>query len=156
MKNLYEAILGEQNRIYYLMKFELFDRQNSGLQASWNWAAFFLGGIWALYRKMYGWFFAMTGLSILSSIMEDAGAAGLSAIILLVSWITFTIYADSLYHSHIKNKIMAAQLTISDESRLLEYLRYKGGINAWVIWVFCLLPIIGIFAAILIPALVQH
>jgi len=34
MRNLYEAILGEKNRIYYLMKFESFDQQGPGLKCS--------------------------------------------------------------------------------------------------------------------------
>jgi hypothetical protein len=66
-KNLYEAILGEKSRIYYLKKFERFDQQGLGLKASWNWPAFFFGGSWALYRKMYGWFFAFWGITFFST-----------------------------------------------------------------------------------------
>jgi hypothetical protein len=46
-----------------------------------------------------------------------------------------------------------AQLSIKDTPKLLEYLKYKGGVHTWVIWVFGLLPIIGILAAIIIPML---
>lgn len=156
MQNLYEAILGEKNRIYYLAKFESFDQQGSGLKASWNWPALLAGGVWALYRKMYGWFFAFWGVAFLSNIFEKAGSSGLSAIIFLVPWIAFTIYADSLYHNNIKKKIAIAQLTVKEESKLLEYLRYKGGVQTWVIWVFGGLPVIGILAAILIPMFARH
>ncbi|PFG53105.1 uncharacterized protein DUF2628 [Marinobacter sp. LV10R520-4] len=156
MQNLYETILGDKNRIYYLTKFEQFDRLGSGLKASWNWPAFLCGGVWALYRKMYGWFFAFLGIIFLSNIFEKAGSPGLSAIVLFVPWIAFTIYADSLYHNNIKKKIAAAQLTVKDEPKLLEYLRYKGGVQTWVIWVFGGLPVIGILAAILIPMFARH
>lgn len=59
---LYEAAIGEKNQGYYVAKFEDFDRRGPGLHASWNWAAFFFMGAWALYRKMYVWFFAWWGL----------------------------------------------------------------------------------------------
>lgn len=152
MQNLYEAILGEKKRIYYLTKFELFDQQPPGLKASWNWPAFLCGGVWALYRKMYGWFFAFWGVAILSNIFEKAGSPGIGALVFLAPWIAFTIYANSLYHSSVKKKIAVAQFTVKDESKLLEYLRYKGGVHAWVIWFFGLIPLIGILAAIAIPA----
>jgi hypothetical protein len=150
MQNQYEAILGEKNRIYYLTKFEQFDQQSPGLKVSWNWPAFLCGGVWALYRRMYGWFFAFLGIAFLSNIFEKAGSPGLSAIVFIAPWIAFTIYANSLYHGNIKKKIAIAQLTIKDESKLLEYLRYKGGVHTWVIWVFGLVPLIPILAAILI------
>ena len=156
MQNLYEAILGEKNLIYYLTKFESFDQQGPGSKASWNWSAFFAGGAWALYRKMYGWFFAIWGVAILSSIFKGAGSPGLSAIIFFVPWIVFPIYANSLYHNSIIKKIAVAQLSVKEEPKLLEYLRYKGGVNSWVIWVFGALPVIGIIAAILIPMFAHH
>ena len=84
------------------------------------------------------------------------GSPGLSAIILLVPWIAFAIYANSLYHNSIKKKIAVAQLEIKDESKLVEYLRYKGGVHTWVIWVFGGLPVMGILAAILIPMFARH
>lgn len=156
MQQLYEALLGEKNRRYYLTKFALFDQQGTGLKASWNWAAFFFGGLWALYRKMYAWFFALMGISFLSNIVERTGVPLLSAIVFLMPWIAFTIYANSLYHNHIKNKIAEAQRTIREESRLLDYLRGKSGVHSWVIWVFGLIPIIGIVAAIAIPVFLRH
>jgi len=160
MQNLYEAILGEKNRIYYLTKFESFDQQGPGLKASWNWPALLAGGVWALYRKMYGWFFAFWGVAFLSNIFEKAGSPGLSAIIFLVPWIAFPIYADSLYHNSIKKKIAVAQLSVKEEPKLLEYIRYKGGVHTWVIWVFGGLPVIGFLAgflaAILIPMFARH
>lgn len=156
MPSDYEAILGEKNCIYYLTKFEQFDQQGHGLKASWNWPAFLCGGVWALYRKMYGWFFAFWGIAVLSSIFEKAGSPGLGAIIFLVPWIAFTIYANSLYHNNVKKKIAIAQLTVEDESKLHGFLRYKGGVHTWVIWVFSLVPVIGILAAILIPMFARH
>jgi len=100
---------------------------------------------------MYGWFFALWGVAILSNLFEQAGSPGLSIIILLVTQIAFAIYANSLYHNSIKKKIAAAQLSIKEEPKLLEYLRYKGGVHTWVIWlgwVFVGLVIFTIIVAI--------
>lgn len=155
MQNLYEAIIGEKNRIYYLTKFEQFDRQGPGLKISWNWPAF-LCGPWVLYRKMYGWVFASLGISLLSSIFIKSGLLGVGIFVALAYWVAFPIFANSLYYGSIKKKIAVAQHTIKDESRLLEYLQYRGGVNTWVIWVSVLLPVIGILAAILIPQFARH
>jgi len=156
MRHLYAAIIGEENRIYYLTKFEQFDQQGTGLKASWNWPAFLCTGVWMLYRKMYGWFFAFWGLIILSSTFEKAGAPGLGAIIFIGTWIAFTIYANSLYHNSVKKKIAVGQLSVKEEPKLLEFLRHKGGVHTWVIWVFGLLLVIGILAAVLIPMFARH
>jgi hypothetical protein len=151
MVKFYEAILGEKNRAYYLTKFEQFDNKGPGIKASWNWSAFLCGGVWALYRKMYGWFFAFWGIAFLSNIFEKAGAQGISAIIFIVPWVAFAICANSLYQKNLTLKISKAKMAINDQNSLLEYLRHKGGVNTWVIWVFVGIPILGIFAAILIP-----
>jgi len=150
MKSLYEAAIGEKNRIYYLAKFMEFDRQGPGLKASWNWPAM-LTLVWPLYRKMYGWFFALWGLVTLSTMIQKAGSPGVSLVILIPPCIAFAIFGNSLYHNKIKKKIAAAQLAQQDEPKLLEYLRDKGGVNPWVAWVFGALPIVGILAAIAIP-----
>jgi len=156
MQNLYEAVLGEKNRIYYLKKFKQFDLNPPGLNASWNWPAFIFGGVWALYRKMYGWFFAFFGIIVISEILEKSGATGISDLIVIAPWIAFTIYANSLYHGSVKKTIAVAQFVFKDDSKLVEYLNHKGGVHTWVIWVFGLVPAIGILAAILIPMFARH
>jgi hypothetical protein len=150
-ESLYEAILGEKNHDYYLTKFEDFDRKLSGFIPSWNWPAFFFGGTWALYRKMYGWFFAFLGTIIITGIIEKAGATLLSLILFFVLWVAFTIFANALYHKSVKGKISNAQHSIRDKFQLLVFLRRRGGVHSWVIWVCCLLPIIGILLAIALP-----
>lgn len=153
MQQFYEAILGEKNRIYYQTKFEQFDKKGEGLVANWNSPALFLTGFWALYRKMYGWFFIFLGIATVSNILEKSGALELSAIILGVPAILFAIFSNSLYHKKTVKKITKAKSEIEDESKLLEYLKYKGGVNVWVIWVFGAIPVVGTLAAILIPML---
>lgn len=154
MQKLYEAILGEKNRIYYLMKFDSFDQSGPGLKASWNWFAALFCGVWALYRKMYGWFFAWWGLVTLFNISEETGSSDLILVPFIAAQILFGVYANSLYHNSIKKKIAVAQLEIEDESKLLEYLRYKGGVNTWVWWVWISFFVLGVLAAIFLPMLV--
>jgi hypothetical protein len=48
----------------------------------------------------------------LLNIFENAGCPGLSAIIFVVPWIAFSIYANSLYHNSIKKKIAVAQFSV--------------------------------------------
>jgi|GEM_PF-3501465 len=156
--NLYAAILGEKNRDYYLAKFYEFDQQSLGLKASWNWAAFFSPMSWLLYRKIYGWFFALWGIYMfIGTFIEKADAPILIDILIsLVPWVVFTIFANSLYHNNIKKKIAIAQGTIKNKALLLEYLSQKGSVNTWVIYVSVGLLGYGILAAIAIPYLAKH
>ena len=151
MRELYNAVIGQNNKNYYLAKFESFDKQGVGLKPSWNWSALFATGVWALYRKMYGWFFIWWGLVSLSSILEKSGSVVLSVLSVVVSTIVFAVYANSLYYNKVKEEIAEAQLNTSDESKLFGYLKRKGGVHKWVIWVFGAIPIIGIGLAILLP-----
>lgn len=151
MRNLYEAFLGDKNRSYYLAKFEQFDKQGLGLRASWNWPAYLCSYAWALYRKMYGWFLAIMGISLISSVISSAGAPEIW-LVTLAAYAGFSVYANSIYHGHVRKKIAIAQLTVREEPRLLAHLRYMGGVHPWVVWVFGLITVIGILAAIAIPA----
>lgn len=151
----YEAVIGDNNRIYYMTKFERFDQRGEGLQPSWNWAAYFGAGWWMVYRKMYGWSLVLFGIEILSGFLRVAIEisnslieVGLVLLIVFLLNIPVVIFADSLYHRSVKKKIATAQQSIKDEAQLLEFLRYKGGVNTWIIWVGISVPVVGIIAAI--------
>ena len=91
--------------------------------------AHFFSYLWALYRKMYGWFFAYLGITLLTTYFVSAGFAWWPSIAITLMWIAFTIYANSLYHNNIKKKIAAAQDNVKDEPKLLEHLCHKVGIH---------------------------
>lgn len=156
---LYEAVIGEKSRGYYLTKFEALDQMPPGLKPGWNWAAFLVGGIWALYRKMYGWFFAFWGVELATQlafkVFLKLGSPGVGLFVFFVPWIAFSVYANALYHRNVKKKIAVAQFSIKDESQLIEHLRRKGGVHTWVIWLFGLVPLLGIVAAVVIPMLAR-
>ncbi len=158
--NLYEIALGERNRIYYLTKFERYDQKGSGLRMSWNWSAFFFSYLWALYRKMYGWFFTYMVVIVLAVILDASGyldftrVPGLAIIATIPMWIVFSVYANSLYHKSIKRKITNAQAKLIEEPKLLEYLRHKGGVHKWVMWASIPIIMFPIFLLIIsIPLL---
>lgn len=134
---MYDAIIGQVNTIYYQVKFDNFDKKGPGLKASWNWPAFFLGAYWAIYRKMYAWFFLLIGISI---IFTDG---------YLISMIVFAIFANSLYQQNLTSKIAKAKATINEKSKLIEHLKNKGGVNIWVIWVWGVIAILMLIGTIL-------
>jgi curved DNA-binding protein CbpA len=146
-RDLYRAYLGEKNTDYYLKKFEAFDQKGDGLHASWNWPAF-LFVVWELYRKLYGWFFA---LLVTYSVLNFL--PGSWSLLMLIPWFGFAIFANSLYHNQVKKKIAATQPVARSNDELLQLLRHKGGVHAWVIWAFFTVFIFGILVAVLLPAI---
>ena len=156
MKKTYKAILGKKNRIFYQVKFEQFDKEKLGLTASLNWSAFFAGGIWALYRKMYGWFFVLLGCVFASIMLRKAQLPVWSAFAIIVPWIIFSFSANALYQKSLKKKIAKARITVKDKKDLIEYLKHIGGVHSWVVWVFGAgIPSL-ILLAILIPILADR
>ncbi len=151
INNLYEATLGEKNRTYYLIKFKQFDQQGlSLLKASWNWPAFFFNFIWALYRKMYVWFFVFLNLGyLINFLFEISDSTILNALISFIPSILSGIFGNSLYHNNVRKKIAVAQRNIKDKTRLLNFLKHKGGVNEWVIGVSILLFIVFVIFVIL-------
>lgn len=149
---LYEAVLADCRADYYLPRFAEFDRNDGELIRGWNWGAFFGGGVWALYRKMYGWFFAFWGLSFLALVFQAKVSPVFGALVLMIPWQLFTIHANSLYHRHVRMRISAAG-GINHPAELLAHLRRKGGVHRWALWIFIGLPLLGILAAIVIPQL---
>ena len=157
-QKLYEAILGEKNAIYYQTKFEQFDKKGQGLKASWNWPALFAGSLWALYRKMYGWFFILSGGHLISGILEGAGTEELSWVIHIIQLIAFPIFANSLYQNNLRKKITEGEKIIEDKNELIKYLRNKGGVHkrlAWLFWGMLVIIILGILIAIAIPSFLR-
>ena len=150
MKQYYKAILGEKNTLYYQTKFEGFDSKGDAMTVSWNWSAFFIAPTWALYRKMYGWFFILAIILFLSDLLGKIGENNWAFIVWFIPWITFTLFSNALYHKSLRKKIMKAKSNISDEKKLIRYLKYKGGVNEWVALYFWGTFIIGILAVVLI------
>jgi hypothetical protein len=152
---LYGSAIGDKSQDYYLGKFEDFDDKGPGLHASWNWAAFFFTGFWALYRKMYGWFFAWWFIATVGVVFEKVPNSAIQlvvALITLASLLCFSAYANSLYHHKIKKRIAAAQKSNADVARVSRRLSAASGVNKWVPIVCGAVPVIGVVAAIALRA----
>jgi Protein of unknown function (DUF2628) len=155
LRQLYKAAIGEKNQGYYLAKFELFDQGGPGFHPSWNWPAFFFTGFWALYRRMYGWFFAWWGLAIVGNLFKNISSENFQtalSVVLISAWLGFGVFANSMYHKKIKAKIARENKLSSRERDLLSGLRKKGGILSWVLFVGIGIPLIGVVAAVVLPA----
>lgn len=150
---LYAAAIGEKNQAYYLDKFEQFDANGTGFHISWNWAALFgAGGVWALYRKMYGWFFATWAFGIILNMVMKLNPPPVVGLLYLAPWFYFAIFGNSLYHRKVRAQIASAQKLNADEHKIIKRLNASGGVHAWVLYVVGAIPVIGIVAAIAIPA----
>ena len=153
---LFETAIGQKYQTYYAHKFFAFDQKGSGLIMSWNWGAFFFGGVWALYRKMYGWFFAWWFVALMVGVLSSIPNVQLQlvlAAVASVSWLGFAVFANSLYYSRIKAWIATANKANTDASLVSSRLRVMAGTHSWVPIVFGVTPAIGIAAAVVIPVL---
>lgn len=63
------------NATYYLGKWR--DMDSSGSRTSWNWAAFFLNGLWLAYRRMWKPALIFGGLFVGLALVATAAYAGL-------------------------------------------------------------------------------
>lgn len=159
-RHLWRAMLGGKNRAYYEGKFDQFDKKLAKYQIGWNWPAFLGGGVWALYRKMYGWFFISLIVNVFFKSFYKAVYKGDEYQLVAIFFfnecvnIAFALFANSLYQNNLRKKIIKARSATEDEAGLLERLRYQGGVHTSVIWASIALPIIGILLAIMIPKFV--
>ena len=161
---LYRAAVGEAKAEFYVPRFLDFDAPGAS-KASWNWAAFFGGVIWLLYRRMYGlaaiYYFAIPiALTIVVAIVGSFAGKNSGAILQLVVWIAISfvllpMYANAIYHDTIKKRI--AKLSAHAPSpealvqRVIGQASTSGGAVVVILAVIAI-PVIGILAAIAIPA----
>ena len=116
----------------YRPRFERFSRRGeTRFEFSWNWPAFFAGGWWYLYRKMYWWAVLDIGMSILF---------GWTVFVPLLWAAARAITGDYLYFLQADRKIRDARppsfaAAPSGDTSHLALLAREGGVHAWVPWV---------------------
>ena len=115
---LYEAVIGEPRRAYYLDRFFTFDKQGkTGL--TWNWAAFASALNWSLYRGMWRWAVGygvvMVALVLLvlaagKFVLDLPNGSLLLAwgVLLLVTSVATAVTADALYYRHCERRVNRA------------------------------------------------
>jgi Tfp pilus assembly major pilin PilA len=160
-EELYRAAVGESKAHYYVPRFQRFDAGSS--RASWNWPAFFVSFFWMLYRRMYGpaliywfaWPTVMLMLGGLISALLGPLAGGIAyAVLILAQLILVPMFANALYHWHIRNRIKSAAGGAPSHEAVVERLGRNAGGAPVVVAIAAVVGVffMGILAAIAIPA----
>lgn len=159
----YKAVVGPKNQDYYLKRFARFDK-NGEAGISWHWPAFFITLYWLLYRKM--WLYALIYfiapyvvggvLGVMAAASEGSGLVKmLTFFVYLAYFVVPPLYANALYYRHCHKKIEAAESSTNDPQRQLGELTAVGGTSGIALFVIggvVLVALIGILAAIALPA----
>lgn len=161
-EQLYRAAVGLRKGNYYVPRFLKFDTQGES-RVSWNWPALFVTFIWLLYRRMFGYALAyffllpialfMAGFVFVVALGERTGIALYFVVALGVSFVAIPMFANALYHGHVKRKIAAKTAgnpAMNDLVRELE--RGPHTTNAALVAIPVLFIFIGVIASTAIPA----
>ena len=160
--DLLAAYVGPKNADYYARCFARFKTTNSTV--SWNWPAFFLASLWFLYRKMwlyaFGYWLVMPVVLVVLSVFaeqlvgEAASSILYNASYLLIAFVLAPMFANRLYYGHAQSKVnKVVAITSSPEQQSIEAARVGGTSNVVLVVVpFILIAVLGILAAIAIPA----
>jgi hypothetical protein len=163
-EDFYEYFIGHRNTDFYLAAFKKFDAGNGVV--SWNWPAFFLTLPWLLYRKMWlnailYWLLvpivsAFLGL-LLAGVSEDPDVAvlGYYGVNFAISFLFVPMISNRLYYVHARSKIQKIVNHVSDADDQLRRVSQAGGTSsagAIAVTIFIVVALIGILAAIAIPA----
>lgn len=110
----------QKNQNFYEEKFRKMD--DSGKSISWNWAAFFMGIYWMIYRKMYFKAGAFFILSLVSSSTPYIGG-----ILNLAVLIGIGVYANALYQDQIRVNMEKTKGLLPEAKEIIA--KKKGGTN---------------------------
>jgi type IV pilus assembly protein PilA len=158
----YRAAVGTKAD-FYAPKFMRFDQPGAS-KISWNWPACFVSFFWFLYRRMYGyWAIYCLLIPIILGIVGGIAIAILGSRLgnslycvatLCFTYVVIPMYANSLYHRSIKARIQELRKKVSDPAIQLAVLE-NGPHTSHIVWVvipFVMIAVVGILAAIAIPA----
>jgi hypothetical protein len=128
-----QTFVGE-NYEYYRAKWQK-SADNNNNPMSWNWAAFFLGVVWLVYRKMYNYALIFAGFIVLDMIIESFFPlpAAIGNMVNLMIALAFGFYGNFLYKLHMANKVNDIVATYPPDQVEAE-LRAQGGVNAPAAW----------------------
>lgn len=156
--NLMSAYVGPKRAEYYAARFQKIEE---GQSISWHWPAFFISSAWFLYRKM--WLNALLywiGLPVALTIMQlvltalvspELGSIAYFALYAIIAFIVVPLFANKLYYDHVSAKVDKINQTGLSNEQKAEELARKGGTSI-IAYFLILIPLIGILAAIAIPA----
>lgn len=146
-----EAIFVGKNATYYLNEWTRVDRRTHKM--SWNWAAFSLGPIWLVYRKMYRQtLFFVAGFALLCWVASFVGLAGfVSESLSYSSSIAFGIFGNLLYKTHAERTIQRIESDAAPRSEIAARLRRKGGTSWLAALLLTAVSIAMVYAFVAVP-----
>ena len=110
----------QKNQDFYEKKFK--KMEETGKSISWNWAAFFMGIYWMIYRKMYFKAAAFLLLNIIATNTPHIGIYLNTAVLVGIG-----IFGNALYLDHVEEKIEKAKIIFPHNKE--EVLAKRGGTN---------------------------
>lgn len=139
-----------QNNIYYYdQKFAMMNM--SGSSVAWNWASFFLGAYWMVYRKMYLNTLFLWLINIGIGLIGMIPVVGwiISGILGIGLWVCMGLFGNVIYKKHVE-KIYEECRNLSYDHRKQECVT-KGGTSGGAVVVYILIVIFGgVIAAFLL------
>ncbi|MCR4624324.1 MAG: DUF2628 domain-containing protein [Alphaproteobacteria bacterium] len=141
-------LFNQRNTEYYRQAFDRLEKEN---KTTFNFAAAFFVGVWLVFRKMYGWALLLTlangGIQEILQMLSSNPTKRVvgSCVFLLILFIGFGFFGNSLYYKHIKSKVTKGYAEIANYNSIDPI----GGI----VIVGIVMPIlVGIFGGILVSA----
>lgn len=119
---------------------------------TWNWSAFFFGGAWALYRKLY--LVALAHLLIITFASMFARIGVVPFVMVVSTSLALALFADRIDRARVVRLVSESSALSPDEAARVEYLRRRGGVNRWVIWAGGGIVLLGLVATAVVPRLV--
>lgn len=130
--------------------------------SSWNWAAFFIGVSWLLYRKMYLRAIAVFGVLLFPDILGAAIEEDLQALRWLLSLAVSIVmgqFGNAMYFRRSFDQVMAAERRSGDPAEIQARLRKRGG-TSWLSGVLGSIALYAIaaviLAALILPRILQY
>ena len=98
-------------------------KRNSNF-TSWNWACFFLGTYWLLYRKLYA-------IAAIFFVVNISTSLLIPGILPLIVRILLAMFANAIYLNYSERKIKTVKTVIANLSatQYINRLNKKGGVN---------------------------
>ncbi|MEG0051414.1 MAG: DUF2628 domain-containing protein [Terrisporobacter sp.] len=110
----------QKNQRFYEEKFSKIEA--TGKSISWNWAAFFMGIHWMIYRKMY---FKAAAFFLLSFVASTTPYIG--GILNMAVLVGIAVYANALYLDHVSGNVEKAKILFPDNQDFIA--KKVGGTN---------------------------
>ncbi len=127
----YRIFVGK-NADYYIPRFKKFEETQSVV--SWNWAAFFFGLLWMLYRKMYLYSVIFTIALFLFGLLLSVFNLYNNLVMLGVQiwlWVGFGVFGNYVYYTHVEKKVKDIENRFPDPQVQAAILEKEGGVS-WI------------------------